>query len=80
MKKVEIEFNDLKRIKRALNDACEVIRSKYPSANHLERKGMKMMMDELHEAEEICWEIIREQNQLEMSQEHNQIEVDDGNE
>lgn len=58
-KEVAIKYENINKIYNTLVDAYRVIQAKYPGANHAERKGMKLMMDEINEAEEMCLEVIR---------------------
>jgi hypothetical protein len=65
---VLINLDRLKSIHHVLRDAGEVIRCFYPGANWAERKGMKLAMDEIDRAEEMCLEVIRPTLDLEKHQ------------
>lgn len=55
---VEIKRQELESICRVLGDACEVIRSFYPGANWVSRKGARLMMDEICKAEDSCRQVL----------------------
>lgn len=58
-REVLIKFSDLNSIYHLLGEAGEVIRAFYPGANWAERKGAKLMMEELDQAQEMCLQVIR---------------------
>lgn len=52
-------YKMMHKLYEVMRDAAECIRAKYPDANWNERKGMKLMMDELDRAGESCLELTR---------------------